>query len=436
MRTTKRCRLYGSLTAITIVAMTTIGYVSVGIPYRSAFRNAIHRKDRTEEGDTELEHRCRKELIQGQNCQQFFIEEHLLSGNQRVRSEECSFANLIRNCNTLLMAHDYITDSAALSIEERNFPLAFTIKIHKNPEQMEQLFRNIYRPHNVYCIHVDAKQDAKLVQDVQKFGRCFQNVVVLSKISVVYTSIRMLDAEFLCMQEMVKSPVPWKYYLNLAGQEFPLKTNLEIVKILGMLKGRNDICSKPFPNAKGRNRLMWRFRIKNNNLIKTNTIKEAFPYNITIKLGSTYGSFSREFVRFTLRDSLAQKYIAWLRDTRTPDSSIWGTLSELPMAPGGNMGASCISRAVKWTKNSSECYGHIVRNVCVCAVGDLYGLHRSPQLIVNKFDYNVDRAAEDCMEELIRNRTRDPSLSFGSINSYYYKQLLQRFQNNQTKGQT
>ena len=31
----------------------------------------------------------------------------------------------------------------------------------------------------------------------------------------------------------------WKYYINLTGQEFPLKTNLKIVEILQAMNGAN-----------------------------------------------------------------------------------------------------------------------------------------------------------------------------------------------------
>ena len=33
----------------------------------------------------------------------------------------------------------------------------------------------------------------------------------------------------------------WKYYINLTGLEFPLKTNWELVQILSTYKGANDV---------------------------------------------------------------------------------------------------------------------------------------------------------------------------------------------------
>ncbi len=43
------------------------------------------------------------------------------------------------------------------------------------------------------------------------------------------------------MEDVLKHDSKWKYYINLASQMFPLKTNAEIVKDLTALKGRNDI---------------------------------------------------------------------------------------------------------------------------------------------------------------------------------------------------
>jgi hypothetical protein len=33
----------------------------------------------------------------------------------------------------------------------------------------------------------------------------------------------------------------WKYFINLTGQDYPLKTNLDIVRILKAFKGANDV---------------------------------------------------------------------------------------------------------------------------------------------------------------------------------------------------
>lgn len=46
-------------------------------------------------------------------------------------------------------------------------------------------------------------------------------------------------AELSCMKDLL-SFSKWKYFINLTGWEFPLRTNYELVKILKIYNGSND----------------------------------------------------------------------------------------------------------------------------------------------------------------------------------------------------
>ena len=48
--------------------------------------------------------------------------------------------------------------------------------------------------------------------------------------------------------------MPWKYVLNLCGQDFPLKTNLEIVRSLKALRGYNNLETVAMPSHKKKKR--------------------------------------------------------------------------------------------------------------------------------------------------------------------------------------
>ena len=77
--------------------------------------------------------------------------------------------------------------------------------------------------------------------------------------------------------------------------------------------------------------------------IKTETRKRTPPHRLKIEKGSAYGTFSREFVRFVLEDSVSQVLIEWSRDTLTPDEHVWTTLNQLNVnphlrTPGGSKG--------------------------------------------------------------------------------------------------
>lgn len=85
-------------------------------------------------------------LIQG--------EEKAIKLSRTLRFSElvlpCLILNLVKNCSNLMDVHEYMLHP--MSQEELEFPLAFTIKMHTNADQGEQLLRTIYRPHNVYYL--------------------------------------------------------------------------------------------------------------------------------------------------------------------------------------------------------------------------------------------------------------------------------------------
>jgi N-acetyllactosaminide beta-1,6-N-acetylglucosaminyltransferase len=103
--------------------------------------------------------------------------------------------------------------------------------IHKDFDTFERLFRAIYMPQNVYCVHVDKKAPAAFKEAVGRRLSCFPNAFLASKQEfVVYGGISRLQADLNCMKDLMASEVPWKYLINTCGQDFPLKTNKEIVQ--------------------------------------------------------------------------------------------------------------------------------------------------------------------------------------------------------------
>lgn len=146
-----------------------------------------------------------------------------------------------RRCAAFIQHRGYIMD--VLTDEEKDFPLAFGILVHKEVELVERLLRAIYRPQNFYCIHIDAKMHKKERAALEGVIGCFPNIFSSSRsISVVWGSPQILEADRICMEDLWRHP-EWKYFINLAGQEFPLRTNYELVKILQAMDGANFVQS-------------------------------------------------------------------------------------------------------------------------------------------------------------------------------------------------
>ena len=146
------------------------------------------------------------------------------------------------DCGCFRSRLDYFTP-ADTTPEERAFPIAFSLLTYENLEQTERLLRLVYRPHNLYCIHVDRKSNEEMHRGIEAVAACLPNVMVARPaINVKWGAITVLQAEMLCMGYLLAhSGVQWKYFINLVGRDLPLRTNEELVEILEAYGGANDI---------------------------------------------------------------------------------------------------------------------------------------------------------------------------------------------------
>jgi beta-1,3-galactosyl-O-glycosyl-glycoprotein beta-1,6-N-acetylglucosaminyltransferase/N-acetyllactosaminide beta-1,6-N-acetylglucosaminyltransferase len=67
------------------------------------------------------------------------------------------------------------------------------------------LLRAIYRPQNVYCLHVDRKAAQSVHEAMRGVARCFPNIFMASRaVSVVWGNYTVLEPEIVCLQDLVK----------------------------------------------------------------------------------------------------------------------------------------------------------------------------------------------------------------------------------------
>lgn len=159
------------------------------------------------------------------------------------------YINLTRNCWEFKHTRGYILEP--LTKNEEEFPIAFYISIYKDIEQFERLLRAIYRPQNFYCIHADKKAPNRFHLAVRNISKCFPNVFLSSEtIEVIWGSSSILQSGLVCLKDLWKRSKSWKYFMYVTGQEFPLKTNNELVQILQNLKGKSIVHAKHPPESR------------------------------------------------------------------------------------------------------------------------------------------------------------------------------------------
>ncbi|XP_071424092.1 beta-1,3-galactosyl-O-glycosyl-glycoprotein beta-1,6-N-acetylglucosaminyltransferase 3 [Pithys albifrons albifrons] len=328
------------------------------------------------------------------------------------------YLNMTRDCSAFRANRRFI--EFPLSQEEAEFPIAYSMVIHDKIEMFERLLRSLYAPQNVYCVHTDSKSPAAFQKAVRAIAACFPNVFVASRLeNVVYASWSRLQADLNCMQDLLRSAVPWRYLLNTCGTDFPIKTNAEIVRALKVLQGRNSLESEK-PSAAKQARWQYHHEV-GKAIFRTAVEKLPPPLSHPMFTGNAYIVVTRGFVQHIFENPTAQKFLEWAKDTYSPDEHVWATLTRMPGAPGAlphndkfqlsDMNA--LPRLVKWQYLEGDpsrgapyppCSGRHQRSVCIYGAGDVAWMLQQHHLLANKFDPQVDDAAILCLEEHLRHR--------------------------------
>ena len=286
--------------------------------------------------------------------------------------------------------------------EEQLLPIAFGITVYKDARLFERILQSIYMPHNVYCIHIDKKSPEVFRRAIQAMIRCLPNVFIsVNSSDVVWGHFSVVQAQLNCMEELLQSPVKWKYYISLVGQDFPLYNNSQIVAALQRLHNLNSIDSFPMPeHNKGRTRVVH--ELKDRVIYNTGVTKSPPPHNITIYKGSTHIVARREFVEFVLRNKIGKDFIEFLKDAYVPDETVYASLQQHPLAPGGVRGEQpeVITRALTWYDSHRECHGKWVRTLCWISIEDLrwaLGPAMRKKLFVHKIPFDNNDELLECI---------------------------------------
>ncbi|KAM7368665.1 hypothetical protein PAMP_012978 [Pampus punctatissimus] len=345
-----------------------------------------------------------------------------LTIRKQIVENKCeSLVNLTSNCNLFVKVRGY--DQVCASEEEENFPVAYSIVVHKSAVMVERLIKAVYSPSNIYCIHYDKKSSAQFISAMEGLARCLPNVFISSKReSVFYASFSRLKADLNCMNDLLRSDVKWNYVINLCGQDFPLISNIELVTRLKNLNGTNMLeTARPSERKKMRFKYHYELRDVNNQYeklpMKNGKTKPPPPHGIELFSGNAYFVLSRDFVVYMESSDVVKDFLAWSEDTYSPDEHFWATLVRLPGVPGEVPRSEpditdlmSKTRLVKWSYLEEHlyppCTGKHVRSVCIYGAAELRWLLNYGHWFANKFDINFDPIIIQCLEEKLEEKKK------------------------------
>ncbi|XP_076021289.1 beta-1,3-galactosyl-O-glycosyl-glycoprotein beta-1,6-N-acetylglucosaminyltransferase 4 [Genypterus blacodes] len=336
-----------------------------------------------------------------------------------VDVDDYSVMTLTSYCQTFIKTRGY--HNIPVSEEECKFPLAYALVVHKNAPMVERILRAIYTPHNIYCIHYDQKSSPAFIMAMKNLAQCIPNVFIASKLeSVEYAHISRLNADLNCISDLLRSDIKWKYVINLCGQDFPLKSNYELVMEFKQLNGSNMLETSR-PSELKKQRFSFQHELKNVPYeyhkipVKTTRAKDVAPHGIEMFIGSAYFVLSQDFVNYIISSHVATDFLIWSADTYSPDEHFWATLVRVPGVPGhiprsdpDVTDLKSKTRLVKWNYLEGSlyppCTGIHMRSVCIYGAAELRWLLNYGHWFANKFDPKVDPVLIKCLEEKLREK--------------------------------
>ncbi|WP_246008629.1 beta-1,6-N-acetylglucosaminyltransferase [Chryseobacterium lactis] len=117
--------------------------------------------------------------------------------------------------------------------------IAYFIMVHHQPDVFKEMFEKIYTRDQFYLIHIDRKAQAEMTEIIQLYLIQFPNVYLLESMNIVSGGFSMIQVELNAMEYLLNVSHEWDYFINLSGEDYPLKSQNIIRQFLTVNNGRN-----------------------------------------------------------------------------------------------------------------------------------------------------------------------------------------------------
>ena len=144
-------------------------------------------------------------LFEGNQFEQERIKKFL---KQWTPASDEQILKSLKNCS--LIRKDF-SNNFYISPTENSFPIAIEMLIYYTGHHLQQqmrLLKYLYRPQNVYCIHIDTNSPQWFINELSYITKCLPNVIIAKNlIRIHYGSVTILDAHLSCLKDLLNTNV-------------------------------------------------------------------------------------------------------------------------------------------------------------------------------------------------------------------------------------
>ncbi len=262
--------------------------------------------------------------------------------------------------------------------------IAYFLLVHRYPAQFKRLFKAIYVPGNVYIVHVDKSSGTELAEELSDFLDPYQNAEILVPKDALWGGYSLVDAELRGMSRLLEMGDQWTHYINLSGQDFPLKSQEYIRQFLSANPGKQFI--RALDQRKTRpetlNRISHLF-VEADGRISETGVARPYLADATPFIGTQWKAVTRSFCEFVCHDPKAERFKDFYRNSFIADEAFFQTV----IMNSGDQGMVMNDdlRMIDWVPD-----GDIKLRPRNYGVKDFGDLQRSTDLFGRKFDAEDD----------------------------------------------
>ncbi|WP_237437612.1 beta-1,6-N-acetylglucosaminyltransferase [Altericroceibacterium endophyticum] len=213
--------------------------------------------------------------------------------------------------------------------------IAYFLLVHRYPAQFKRRFRAICTPGNQYVIHIDKTSAPGLAENISAFLPSYQGVEIIEPRDALRAGYSLVDAELRGMASLLEMDGRWTHYINLSGQDLPLKSQSYIRQFFAANPGKQFI--RALDQRKERpdtlNRISHLF-LEENGKITTANRARAYLSGDTPFIGTQWKAATRSFCEFVCHDSQVERFKTSYRNSFIADEAFFQTV----IMNGGDQG--------------------------------------------------------------------------------------------------
>ncbi len=289
--------------------------------------------------------------------------------------------------------------------------IAYIIIVHKNFEQVLRLINRLNTHGTTFIVHIDKRADNKAYNYVFSHFKNFTNVYFLKREKVFLGHFSLVSVVLKGIEELFRKDIAFDYAILLSGQDYPIRSNKDIDKVLTKNKGKFFIEYFELPKASwgqgGLNRIeKWHYLIPpvcrftyliDQVLPKILTLlfgNRKFPEGFKPYGGSSWWILPRECLKYiTEFVAYNSRFVNFFKYVKHPDEIFFQTIILNSLFKNSVVNDNL--RYIDWA-------GSTTAHPRVLIKDDFEKIVFSGKLFARKFDINVDYEILDLLDKHIK----------------------------------